>query len=313
MKFFLRNILIFLVLITSVLFLLLCLTGYVINEKSNFKLEANPKYLVIGHSHPQCAFNDRLINDFVNLSASGEAYFYTLIKAEKLIENNSSIEVVFIEFTNNQVASLMDDWTWKGKYLKNNLPKYSSFMNHDAKLFLIKKNFKEVLRLLPLILKKRIEQILRNDYNYSINKKIGGYLHLKKNKVDYLLKKGELETFPNVGFSLSNINYLKKIIAYCNAMGKKVILIRSPQHKQYLGFSNENKYQETLKTYFNDVEYIDFTNFPLKNSEFADLQHLNYKGASFFSEWFSTVIKKGLLNSKDMQAFIDREIQLIEK
>ncbi len=94
----------------------------VINEYAEFKLPDNPKYIVLGHSHPECAFNDSLIQNFKNLSQSGESYFYTYFKCKKILETNASIKVVFIEFTNNQLDETMNDWIWKDKYLKYRFP-----------------------------------------------------------------------------------------------------------------------------------------------------------------------------------------------
>ena len=50
------------------------------NMYSNFELNEKPKYLMLGHSHSACAYNDTIISDFINLSDLGESYFYTFVK-----------------------------------------------------------------------------------------------------------------------------------------------------------------------------------------------------------------------------------------
>ena len=54
-------------------------------SKSQFDLKKQPKSIVVGHSHPECAFNDSLIQEFKNFSSSGESYFYTYPKLKNII------------------------------------------------------------------------------------------------------------------------------------------------------------------------------------------------------------------------------------
>ncbi|EPR71857.1 hypothetical protein ADIWIN_3150 [Winogradskyella psychrotolerans RS-3] len=53
------------------------------------------------------------------------------------------------------------------------------------------------------------------------------------------------------------------------------------------------------------MDYLDFSNFPLSNFQYGDLQHLNHKGANVFSEWFATLLQNGLLEKENKQAFIN--------
>ncbi len=113
----------------------------------------------------------------------------------------------------------------------------------------------------------------------------------------------------NVKISYYNLKYLTKIITLCKNNNIRVILIRSPQHKKYSGYSNEIKYQEIRKQYFPSIEYIDFSKFPLKNSEFGDLEHLNYKGAAKFSNWFNELLRMNFLEKNNKQDIINEEIK----
>ena len=82
---------------------LLIIENNYIEKKSSFKISDNIKYVVFGHSHSECTFNDALISNFKNLSEPGEAYFYTYQKLKNVIHDNPAIESVFVEFTNNQI------------------------------------------------------------------------------------------------------------------------------------------------------------------------------------------------------------------
>jgi hypothetical protein len=51
------------------------------------------------------------------------------------------------------------------------------------------------------------------------------------------------------------------------------------------------------KRHFGDVKFLDFNNFPIKNDEFADFGHLNFKGALKYSTYINQRIITGMLNT----------------
>ena len=53
-------------------------------------------------------------------------------------------------------------------------------------------------------------------------------------------------------------------------------------------------------------------NLSFYNSEFGDLEHLNYKGAIVFSNWFSNLLKSGVLEKRNKQEFINAKIKIRE-
>lgn len=240
----------FLIILFTLIFVLVESSEYIVNKNSDFKLNVNTKYLVLGHSHPECAFNDSLIDNFKNLSQSGESYYYTYFKAKEIIKQNPSIETVFIEFTNNQINESMNDWIWGEKYMNHRYPKYSSFMKYDDKMILAKNNLSGFLNSTSLSLKENIGRVIKQNFNYTNS--IGGYLYLERDKTDSLVNniKKEYSQSENVRVSEHNLEYLNKIIDLCEEHGKKVILIRSPQHSKYTGYSNENIYQEIRNNLF---------------------------------------------------------------
>src|SRR5690554_8088243 len=104
MSVFFKRIFYFAVLILGLIVLINASLSFIERKYSDFKLDEHPKYIVVGHSHPECAFNDSLIPELKNISHSGESYFYSYFKTKQVVQQNTSIEVVFIEFTNNQIV-----------------------------------------------------------------------------------------------------------------------------------------------------------------------------------------------------------------
>ena len=277
---------------------------------STIKIVNNKHLLLIGHSHSECAFNDSLITELANYSRSGESYFYMFFKTKLLLDNNSQIDHVFIEFSNNQIDKHMDDWIWGNTYMIRSFPKYASLMNGVAFKLLWDNNSSCFFQCIVPWLKHDFKMITKGfEYNKS---EIGGYLYLMRDKTDSLLANfsANLQPFDDPrNISVKNIEYLRKIIEYCKRKGVKVFLIRSPLHEKYTGFKNEGIFQNLLIEKFSDVEFLDFSKIPLANSEFGDLEHLNYKGAKIFSIWFASLINNGLLDKFNKQAFINEEIQ----
>ena len=87
-----------------------------------------------------------------------------------------------------------------------------------------------------------------------------------------------------------------------------MFLIRSPQHPKYIYCENEEQLQKILKTRYSQLFYLDFENFYLINDDYADLEHLNYKGAKKFSLFFDGLLKKGLIQSSNPEQMVQDEI-----
>lgn len=309
MRQFIKLSITFLIVLFTLIFLLVESSEYLVKNNSDFKLSNNIEYLVLGHSHPECAFNDSLIENFKNISESGESYFYTYFKAKEIIEQNPSIEIVFIEFTNNQINESMNDWIWKEKYMYYRYPRYSPFMNFTDKIVLAKNNLLGYLNSASLSLKENSGRVINQNFNFANS--IGGYLYLNRDKTDSLVINMKKDFSETEKFKISeyNLKYLSKIIDLCENNGKRVFLIRSPLHSMYSGYSYEKTYQQIRNKYYSSIEYLDFSKFPLSNSEFGDLEHLNYKGAKIFSSYFSAILKNGFLDENNKQELINEEIK----
>lgn len=104
----------------------------------------------------------------------------------KLIEDNNSIEVVFIEFTNNQINKEKDQWIWGKDYMLRGYKKYASFMSFDEELMLFKKNPVNFINALSLSENNKISRSLSHNYNYV--EAIGGFRYLERNELDSLIK-----------------------------------------------------------------------------------------------------------------------------
>jgi hypothetical protein len=265
------------VLITSVVTLI----NRAINAKATFMFNSNIKYVILGNSHPECAYNDTLLNRFLNLSKSAESYYFTFFKIQKIIAQNKQIDTFFIECSNIQFTEQMDESIW-GRKSSTRYILYAPFIPIQHHKVLIKNNVLGLLNNISVGARTNATKLISNDLTYQ--DQIGGYLFLERDKTDSLLQHIPTQSENNSHqLSLTNIYYLEQLITYCQKQHKKVFLIRSPMHRMSTDFKNERQFLSILKTRFGEIEFLDFSKFPLENDEFGDLEHLNHKGAKKYS------------------------------
>ncbi|MFK7783396.1 hypothetical protein [Psychroserpens sp.] len=285
---------------------------FTMKQTAEFSISENYNYLILGHSHPECAFNDSLIPNFKNLSNSGESYFYTYHKVKELIPKNN-IDAIFIEYSNSLIRKNMDEWIWGYEKMNAYFPWHSPFMKNDDIWYLYKNNPDDFTKVVSTSTRNNFTRIISLDF-ITTDKKYGGFNKLEESKIPELLK--EINTNPTKaqeeGISIANLTYLDKIIEYCRTNNVKVYLVRSPQHK-YFPRENEDELFKIKNEQFGDIDFLDFDKFPLKDNQFGDLGHLNYKGANVFSSWFNSLIENGLLSIDDKKTLIEKEIENLTK
>jgi hypothetical protein len=274
-------------------------TALYLNNKIYFKLNNNIETVVFGHSHPETAYNDSLINNFKNLAQSGESYFYTYVKARKVLHQNPQIKNVLIEYTNIDITQVRDQEIWSDKYINWRYPIYSGLMDTPEHAFLLLKNPKSFLNSLPKTLKKQLSRITNNHHNYIAS--TSGYLYLEENKLDSLLKLNLHRTIPDDDYykeSKYNLIYLDKLIALCKRKNLNIFFIRSPLYKDTFYESNEELFTEIREQNYKDIEFLDLKNFPLKNTDYRDLHHVNNKGAKKVSIWLNNWLETTITTSQ---------------
>lgn len=304
---FLKKLAMFFSLVVIVCLVVFGIQTWNIREQANFKFPKNYTYLMVGHSHAECAYNDSLIADFKNIATSGESYFYTFYKLKKVLEQNDSIKMVLVEFTNNQIYDNMDNWIWGDKYIAKFYPKYGSFISYWDTGLLLEHNSSAVINNFSVLQKRNLMNTLKGDYNFYND--LGGYIHYEQNDLEKaLLYQQETKTHePLKNISSTNLFYLEKIVSLCKQMDKDIVFIRSPQHSKLKMRDDESEF---LKVYFNKfkkVPYIDFNDFDIPDTGFKDLGHLNYKGAEIISNKLNLLLKYNKLkayNSKDNRRII---------
>lgn len=170
------------VLVSCLLILAIALVpGYMVNKFSRFSVKKDNTIALFGHSHSECAYNDTLIPKLTNLSHSAESYFYTFQKVKKYLSQNPQITTVLIEFSNNQIDTKMDDWTWGYTYMSNMFPQYASFMSLADFELLAKHNSKYFMNCVGIAARTNFIKAL--SFNYDYTGKTGGYFKIEGSRL----------------------------------------------------------------------------------------------------------------------------------
>lgn len=265
--------------------------------------------IVLGHSHPECALNDSIIDNFKNHARSGESVFYSYHKLVRIINENKKLENVFLDISNNQLTKrLPDKEIWRDSSANEYGMLFSYFSFNELQML-----FQNNQMLSLFLIKDYIKRIFTNDFDYPSVR--GGYLYLERDKLQEQIKnslKGEQSE--KAKLCMISIEYISKIIQLCDENNLNLYLVRMPLHRDYLKYIDviqDDLYFEVIEQYFSNQKFIDFKNFPLLDEDYGDLGHLNYKGAKKFSIWFDDILKNGLLEKTNKQEFIDEQMELM--
>jgi len=315
MKRFLIRSLVFFLIAIGLIASATAVTDIYVEKKASFKCRADARYIVLGNSHPEQAFNDSLIDHLQNVSQAAETYMYTFTKTKKILEQNLQIETVFLEFSNTDLLQEWNKWIWGSAVLNWRYPIYSPFMGLEDERVLLLNNFSGVTNCLALSLKDNLGRIMHHNLNYD--KEMGGFVYNTREKADSILQNSDISQQlayrkeHQDQISSYNLVYLEKLVHYLTVNKKRLFLIRCPLHHSYPGLGNEDEYHKILHDKFKGIEYLDFKAFPLPNTDYVDLEHLNYMGAKKFSLWFNDLLKEGLLEKENKQQFIDEKIKML--
>ncbi|WP_320814522.1 hypothetical protein [Flavobacterium sp.] len=287
-------------------------SNLLISNESNFIINQGVENIILGHSHPEEAFNDSLIQKAQNFARGGEQYFYTYLKAKKLIESNPNIKVVFLELTNNQLSPEMR--VWIEDFQKNvvNIPNYSPVMDFKDHLFVFQKNPLAYIKAQEIVIKKNLNFTFLEKKDIFKQRDWGSFYANPREKADSIIKSIENDKEKKPSFTVQtddiNLVFIDKIIKLCKKNEVKLYLTRCPQHIKYPFYGNENELKKIIATRYSSIPFLDFNSFYLSNNDFADLEHLNYKGAGKFSLFFDSLLKKGLIENSNPEQMVQDEI-----
>jgi hypothetical protein len=263
--------------ITAVIVVLLLLaTSFKVRNEKYYQLPSDKRHIILGHSHAANAYNDSLLPGFANMADATEGYFYTFVKARKLLEANPQIKTVFIEFTNNQFSEYANERNY-GQYARHLIPKYLSNMSLKEAGSLVFRIPSTVVMSIPQAIAENFSFLFAGESSFIKHKSWGGYIaYTKTIKQKDIDSSAAAATSANAvirhsyGISEASLWSLGKMVKYCHSKNVAVVFLRSPTLKMPGQSFPECVLMDILRFEFSNVKFLDFQDFPVKNSDFAD-------------------------------------------
>jgi hypothetical protein len=276
MKSFLSNavyfVLGFLMLVITVFFF-----SYILERKINRNILNEHSVSIIGHSHPKTSVNDSLLSQLLNKDVSnygqnGQSMFWSIIGARKLKHQGS--KTFIIELTNSTYTT-----GWKTTDRTRGL-------NESSKIYYVKQN--------------EWQDLLRTDFTFTTElilqfpmpktKVLGKFKKLDKSFEKKIVKENNKANVFTPDFDDEIIHQFIKDNDSLN-----FIIFRAPQHPDmydHIGPENENYFIDKFNSYqkYKNCQLMDFGHIYNTDSLFADLGHMNYKGATIFTEFLADTL-----------------------
>ncbi len=286
MRIFLRKVFLFVILFLSLTICLIVIASFFANH-TPFAVDERKNILVIGDSQTECAIDDNIFSRAKNYSTSATPYIYAFAKVKKILKDNKHIDTVLLSFHYQSLDySLERRWIFEESFISEKAAVMVPFLDrHELVLFADNIPFYKATAKTPMKYLEYAAYLAKGNAIGWQNKNIGSYLALQNNSIDLDMKdRIPRSTLSDVDtLSQLQLKYLQKIISYCKERKIELILISTPKYKDqeyndYITFDNYRK------KYFPDIPFLDYASFPISNTGFADLNHLNEKGAREFSE-----------------------------
>lgn len=247
----------------------------IIKTKSiSWKLPIKTHILFLGASHIEKGINDSIYPSSLNLASSSERYLFTYLKLNKLLESNTQIDTIFLQFAPTDIWENCDFKYYAANEMSYFLPLYFPFFQIEEWKIYLKSDLKQVI---TILYSKLMRSIPNNIYSF------GGYHPLDKifNR-NIPFKIPPLTDLSLKGHSI-NFFYLKKIENVCLSHGIKLYYLYMPVFNAEK-FNDQNDYYKTYNTFFSNSELLDYSKWVCPDNYREDENHLNKMGANYFTK-----------------------------
>ncbi|MBI9066504.1 MAG: hypothetical protein JEZ09_04385 [Salinivirgaceae bacterium] len=264
----------------------------------NFKISSNITTLIIGDSHAESAFNDKLIPNSINIAFHAEHYLFTYFKLKKIVDANPQIDRIVLSFAPHNISQGADVSIFSDVRNSRSFARYFMLLDKDAvmdtysnsqnwKINYLKWRFMIPFQLkleLKLLFKSAINKPLKiSDYPF-----IGTFYSSKKNNLDNLRKNITAHFFNKENLcveSALSIKYLYKIMKLTNYKEIELVLINTPTYESYRNeipkfFSSiYSQLIDSIQKKYPLVIIKDYSTMKLDPGDYGDFHHVNIYGA----------------------------------
>lgn len=287
---------------TFAIIIMMFFTARIVLKNIKLNIPNERHILVIGDSYTECAIDDEVYKDAINLSSSGRGFPFSYFLLKDMIEQNPQIDTVLLSYALGRASKSYDDFIlYNDSNFREHLP--STILRADYEdmtplkdvpnfyYYALRAPFSVAnLNLIFRACSGRLSDDVRT-------RSVGKFNKNTRDKLLVSIQKTKLNT-STTGRSIDEdsitYEYLMRIAAYLESKNVRLILFNAPKYK-IDSYEPREESDKIIKQKLANFEYLDFSDFPLDDSCFADLGHLNYRGAKIFSEYLQ---KNGLFSYK---------------
>ena len=284
---FIRNC--FLFSITVIVSLLIFLGAIDHTRKKTIHVEPDVHIAFFGNSQIESSVNDTLVAHSINWARSNEMPEFIYAKVKLLHKYNPQIDSIFIGFDN--VLGFHYDYD-EFPYQISHPYIYDMFSFEDWLTIFRNSNYDHWSNffLYPISWRKlkEIKDFHRPGQTLQNNRILGGYVFLTRDKLAEHLQRQKQKPYSRLYCSDKTLYFFNRTIEYCKNHGIKIFFICAPQHPKVL--HDLTSYKEEYKDHFSNIPFFDYVDWEMPDSCFADLNHLNYRGARVFSSFLNSQI-----------------------
>lgn len=278
MNMFLRK----LSLISILLIVLLTIMGMArkaLIQRHSWKLPESVHILFLGASHINHAIDDSMMKSAINWTRGSERYMYTYIKLQHLLPENPQVDTVFLELA---PTDLWEDTDYK-YHMLNEQAGYVRIYWPFYKLEHWKVVLEEPVQVAGFVINTLFTSNgLEREAWWN---EMGGYYNVT-DTMDATKVTRKLVKHDGFGHQV-NYYYLRQIITICHQRNIKLFFLETPTyHPEY--FYDQEYFYKAYQKNFSDVEFLDYSKWPMADDERYDAHHLNHKGAVRFTKEIQT-------------------------
>jgi hypothetical protein len=270
-------------------------------NKTPFRIDEEKNILVIGDSHTECAIDDNVFRRAANYSKSATPYLYSYGAVKKLVTDNPHIDTVLLSF---HYASLLysreQQWMFDESLISKNIPVYLPYLSiADLGIYAFHSQFYKAALEAP-----------RSSFDYYIHKKEGRDLNWRRDRLGQFLPLSNFKLQDDIksrkpyenlhkqdSLSLIQLKYINKIAEFCRSKGVTLVLINTPVY-DWEKYTNYIQFQENREKYLKQHLFLDYASFTSRDSNYADVSHLNKYGAREFSRYLDSCLTRDIRRAK---------------
>lgn len=248
----------------------------------------DPKIIISGDSHPQRSLNPDRLHSAVNISQNGEPYVLTYWKLRYIFQHHKPA-ILVLGFSPHNISAFNDRKFWDQKW-SSEMFKRSYMIGDFGSLKNIKidynEYYKSYFRQMCLYPHTRHFNFI-GTYDNSYTSDLSG--------VDKAIRRHFYYDNKELGVSETAIEYLDLIIRLCEENHVVPVLVGSPVHETYFRLIpttiKDRYHHEVDRLKKRRILVLDFTEAYLEDSFFLNVDHLNEKGASHFTDKIFLLLK----------------------